>query len=65
MMFENTTHSWEEKLGYIAGYAIFTTALFYTLIFLKKLPEAWTYAHIAGITLVITAAGTLIKRKLR
>ncbi len=52
-------------VGYVLAYFIFTTLLYFVLIFLKKISESWTYFHIMAITLLIVGFGSLIKRLLK
>ncbi|MDP6138642.1 MAG: hypothetical protein QGI89_00890 [Candidatus Woesearchaeota archaeon] len=54
-----------EKLGYVFGYFLFTTILFFILLLLKKIPETWSYFHIMGITILIALLGVIIKRLLK
>jgi len=51
-----------EKTGYIFSYFLFTTFLFYILVFLNNIPESWSYIHIMGITFTIVFVGISIKR---
>lgn len=53
------------KVGYVLGYLIFTTVLYFILKILGKIPESWNYLHIAAITLMITLIGIIIKRFLK
>ena len=50
------------KTGYVAGYVVFTSFLFLILSFLQRLPADWSYLHVAGITALIAATSTLLKR---
>lgn len=50
-----------EKIGFIFGYFLFTTMLFFILLLSKKLPSSWSYFHIIGITILINIFGFLIK----
>jgi len=54
-----------EKLGYIFGYFLFTTILFFILMVLKKIPESWSYIHIMGIVALIILVSAVIKRFLK
>ena len=54
-----------EVIGYLFGYFLFTTILFFILTFLDKLPENWSYFHIMGLILLIVLIGTLLKRMLK
>tara|TARA_Y100000031_G_C8170667_1_gene361638 strand:- start:407 stop:667 length:261 start_codon:yes stop_codon:yes gene_type:complete len=54
-----------EKAGFIIGYFLFTTVLYFVLFFLKRMPVSWSYGHIMIITAVIVLIGTSIKRLLR
>lgn len=54
-----------EKVGFVFAYFLSTTILFYMLILLKRLPEAWNYIHIMGVVLIITLIGIGIKRILK
>ena len=51
--------------GFVFGYFLFTTILFFLLTFLNKIPEDWTYLHIASLTLLITLIGAFLKYLLR
>ena len=64
MNFNETNHLFKigEKLGFVASYFIFTTFIYFMLLFLNKLPNSWDYIHIAGITLLVTLINMLIKR---
>ncbi|MCK5039978.1 MAG: hypothetical protein KAR87_03355 [Candidatus Aenigmarchaeota archaeon] len=60
---ENTCiKSTGEKIGFITGYFIFTTVLYYVLLFLNKLPATWTYINIMFITLIVVLTGVGLKR---
>jgi len=48
-------------IGYILTFFIFTTALFFVLFFLKKLPESWNYLHVFLISIFIIMVGKTIK----
>lgn len=67
MIFEEnkTIEKLGEKLGYIFSYFLFTTILFLILIFLKKIPESWSYFHVMGITISIAVIGIVIRRFLK
>ena len=67
MIFEEnrTIEKLGEKLGYIFSYFLFTTILFLILIFLKKIPESWSYFHVMGITILIAVIGIAIRRFLK
>ena len=54
-----------EKLGYVFGYFLFTTVLFFILLLLKKIPETGSYFHVMGITILIIFIGTILKRLLK
>jgi len=54
-----------EKIGYLFSYFLFTTIFYYILKFLNKLPENWSYYHIIGITLLIVLIGTILKKILK
>lgn len=54
-----------KKIGYIFGYFLFTTILFFILNLLNKIPKTWDYFHIMGITLLIIIVGVLIKKILK
>jgi len=67
MIFEEnkTIENLGEKLGYIFGYFLFTTILFFILGVLKKIPESWSYIHVMGIVTLIVLVSTIIKRFLK
>ena len=54
-----------EIIGYIFGYFIFTTILYFILVLLKKIPEDWDYFYVVGITLIIMVVGITIKKLLK
>ena len=66
-MFNDDTRTQKvgETLGFLIGYFVFTTILFFALTFLKKIPTSWTYFHIIGLTIVVTLVGTTIRRLLK
>jgi cytochrome c biogenesis protein CcdA len=56
--------SWErygEKVGFVVGYALFTTILFSALKFSDTIPDSWSFIPVVGITLSIVLLGLLIK----
>lgn len=67
MQFEpNTTlETWGYRTGFTFSYLVFTTILFFVLTWLDKLPEAWTYFHVMGLTVLIVLLGLGIQRMLR
>ena len=48
---------WGKIAGCVVGYFIFTTILFFILVFMNKIPVSWSYLHIIAITLLISLAG--------
>lgn len=54
-----------EKIGFLGGYFLFTTVLFYIFSLTNKLPDTWSYRHIMLITIGIVLLGIIIKRALR
>ena len=54
-----------KKIGYILGYFIFTTVLFYVLTYFNKLPSNWTYFNIMSITLITALIGIFLRRILK
>jgi len=54
-----------EILGYLFSYFLFTTISFFILFVLKKVPESWSYIHVAGIVLLIAVVSAAIKRLLK
>ena len=62
MDYEKKNFTFAEKIGFLAGYFIFTTILFSILKFTDKLPSSWNYFSIALITASIVLIGGLIKR---
>jgi len=65
-MFKEKSHDKTgEKVGYTFSFFIFSLMLFLFLSLFKKVPEAWSYAHIAGIALAITFVGFYTRRFLR
>lgn len=67
MKFDNkkTAEKLGKMIGFIIAYFLFTTIIFFIFSFTKRIPEGWTYFHIAGITLAITLLGVLIKQLLK
>lgn len=51
-----------KKLGFLFSYVLFSTILFFALTFFEKMPAAWNYKHILGITAGITIFGFFLKR---
>ena len=62
---QQNEHPITKKLGYAISYFVFTTILYLVLLYLKKLPEAWTYFHIMAITALIALAGESLKKWLK
>lgn len=54
-----------ERAGYLFSYFMFTTMLYFLLIFLKKLPGDWSYLSVAFFTFCITLTGEAVKRMLK
>ena len=54
-----------ERIGYVVGYFLFTTILYFILLFLKKIPESWSYPHIMSITILIALLGFSISKLLK
>ncbi len=61
---KRTAREFGEKIGYVAGYVLFTTILHMVLSFTNKLPTFWSYLHTAGITIIVVAVGIVCKRLL-
>jgi len=68
MDFENKQNESIEKvgeyLGFLVGFFLFTTALFYILTFTNKIGSL-TYYHIIGIATSILIVGTIFKNLLK
>lgn len=64
MIFEKskTPEKVGKVIGYVFGYFLFTTILYFILVLLHKLPASWNYFYIMGITILIVIVGTLVKR---
>ena len=60
----HTAQECGSTLGFVTGYAVFTTALFLILGFTGRLPASWTIMHIAAATGAISAVGIAIRRYL-
>lgn len=58
---DRTTEKTAAKAGFILSYFLFTTILFFILMFLGKLPDSWSYIHIMIITLGIVIMGKIIE----
>ncbi len=58
-----------KKVGLISAfvlmYFIFTTALYFILNLMHKLPQSWSYWHLSIITIFIILLGSLIKLLLK
>lgn len=67
MIFEEnrTFENLGEKLGFIFSYFLFTSILFFILVFLNKIPESWSYVHIMGLVFLIVLIGIIIKQYLK
>jgi hypothetical protein len=53
------------KIGFVFSYFMFTTILFFVMVFLDKLPATWNYGYIMIITLAITLLGAYVKKVLQ
>lgn len=53
------------KIGYLIGFFVFVTILFFILKLLNKLPDSWTYFHVTGIVILIVIVATIFKRLLK
>ena len=62
MDYEKENFTFAEKIGFLAGYFIFTTMIFLIVKFSDRLPSSWNYFSIALITLSIVLIGGLIRR---
>jgi len=51
--------------GYLTGYFLFTTMLFFVLMLTEKMPVGWNYLYMMGITLLIMLTGEGLKRILK
>ena len=54
-----------KTIGYLLGFFVFTTVLYFVLVYLGKLPVSWGYHHVTGITFGITFLGALIRGYLK
>lgn len=54
-----------ERIGFIVGYFLFTTVLFYVLTLSNRLPESWSYGNIMLVSIVVCGIGFTIKRLLK
>lgn len=54
-----------ETAGFICAYFFFTSMLFIVLTFSNKIPVSWSFFHIMGITIFITAIGAFLKGYLK
>jgi ABC-type Na+ efflux pump permease subunit len=52
-------------LGFLFGYFLFTTVMYFVLAYSGKLPDAWGYFGIVGITAVVFMAGSIARRLLK
>jgi len=62
---DKTIEKFGKKVGFVFGYFLFTTILFFLLNASNKIPDFWSYFHIMGITLSITLVGAFLKRHLK
>ena len=53
-----------EKTGFVVAYLISSTILFFILSFLNKLPETWTFFHVAGVLAAISSVGIALRKLL-
>lgn len=53
------------KIGYLFGYFLFTTILFFLLRLTDKIPSNWIYLDIMIITFLITLIGITLKKFLK
>jgi hypothetical protein len=54
-----------ERAGYVVGYFLFTTVLFFILLLLNKISESFSYIHVMAITFLIAVLGVIVKRFLK
>ncbi len=55
--------SFTNGIGFLFGYLIFTTVLYFILTFLDKLPQTWDIYDLAIITAIIAAVGYWLKEE--
>jgi len=58
------TSNWKKLnqwLGILFAYLLFSIILFFTLSFLGKFPEGFTYFHVFGVTLILSILGFITK----
>ena len=48
--------------GYVCSYLLFTGVMFFVIFYLGKLPESWSFLHIALITILVSSLGFIVKR---
>lgn len=58
---DRTSEQIGERAGFFGAYLVFTTILFFILTYLGKLPEGWSYFHVAGLVFAIAAIGVELK----
>lgn len=51
-----------ECVGYASGYLLFTTALFFALVFTGRVPHSWNYIHIMEVSAAISVSGVVLRR---
>lgn len=54
-----------EVFGFLAGYFLFTTVLYFLFLFLNKIPDKCSYFDIISLTIFITLMGLIIKKLLK
>lgn len=62
---DKTVVLYGKRVGFVCGYFLFTTFLYFLLYFLNKLLLGWNYIHIMGITFVLLFMGIYLSRLLK
>ena len=55
----NSLEKFSKRIGYLFGYFMFTTVLYFIFYILNKLPEWFNYGYIMLITALIVAIGMI------
>jgi hypothetical protein len=53
------------NVGFVVAYFVFTTTIFFFLVYLKRLPAGWTYFQVMAGTLLLSILGYAVERFLR
>ncbi|MBU1201193.1 MAG: hypothetical protein KJ583_04050 [Nanoarchaeota archaeon] len=67
MDFENNNFvfSFGEKVGFLSAYLLFSTIIYFVLVFSKKIVFGSSFFYVILFTLLITLIGVMLRRWLR